>query len=273
MAHPPLRVGLIGAGANTRSRHIPGLLALPNGDLWIGFRGKGVSRLRSGRNTNYTKSDGLPSGFVSKLVQDRDGTIWAGTDGGPARFDHDQWQPVGTDWGYPGGKVTSLFVDRHGTLWIAGDGNAVLFLPRGSMKLQATGIEIGQTSQIVESPDDAEALAPGWRRDRVGIVALAVPSGLASAAEARALLRALRPSAVYALADASAKNDDLFELVDAMGGVDALWLEGLGSTITPADVLALGIPVARLDGEAATPERWALVVDEAVRRRGAPVAR
>jgi predicted dehydrogenase len=28
MAHPPLRVGLIGAGANTRSRHIPGLLAI-----------------------------------------------------------------------------------------------------------------------------------------------------------------------------------------------------------------------------------------------------
>jgi predicted dehydrogenase len=30
MPHPPLRVGLIGAGANTRERHIPGLLALPD---------------------------------------------------------------------------------------------------------------------------------------------------------------------------------------------------------------------------------------------------
>jgi predicted dehydrogenase len=30
MAHQPLRVGLVGAGANTRSKHIPGLLALPN---------------------------------------------------------------------------------------------------------------------------------------------------------------------------------------------------------------------------------------------------
>ncbi len=33
MAHSPLRVGLIGAGANTRSRHIPGLLALPDVNL------------------------------------------------------------------------------------------------------------------------------------------------------------------------------------------------------------------------------------------------
>ena len=30
MAPPPLRVGLIGAGANTRLRHIPGLRALPD---------------------------------------------------------------------------------------------------------------------------------------------------------------------------------------------------------------------------------------------------
>jgi predicted dehydrogenase len=33
MAHHPLRVGLIGAGANTRSRHIPGLRALPDVEL------------------------------------------------------------------------------------------------------------------------------------------------------------------------------------------------------------------------------------------------
>jgi predicted dehydrogenase len=33
MPHPPLRVGLIGAGANTRTRHIPGLLALPGVEI------------------------------------------------------------------------------------------------------------------------------------------------------------------------------------------------------------------------------------------------
>lgn len=140
------------SGPAFQSSHISSLLALPNGDLWIGFRGKGVSRLRSGRNTNYTNSDGLPSGSVPKLVQDRDGTIWAGTDEGLARFDHDQWQSVGNDWGYPGGRVTTLFVDPHGTLWVAPRGKAVLFLPPGSKKLQTTGIEVTQTAQIVESP-------------------------------------------------------------------------------------------------------------------------
>src|SRR6516164_3431732 len=33
MATSPLRVGLIGAGANTRSRHIPGLRALPQVEI------------------------------------------------------------------------------------------------------------------------------------------------------------------------------------------------------------------------------------------------
>jgi predicted dehydrogenase len=33
MAHPPLRVGLVGAGANTRARHIPGLRALPDVEI------------------------------------------------------------------------------------------------------------------------------------------------------------------------------------------------------------------------------------------------
>src|SRR5215472_6819030 len=33
MAQSPLRIGLIGAGANTRSRHIPGLRALPDVEI------------------------------------------------------------------------------------------------------------------------------------------------------------------------------------------------------------------------------------------------
>src|SRR5262249_42283396 len=33
MTHPSLRVGLIGAGANTRTRHIPGLRAVPDVEL------------------------------------------------------------------------------------------------------------------------------------------------------------------------------------------------------------------------------------------------
>jgi PAS domain S-box-containing protein len=144
------------------SSTIMSLLALPNGDLWIGFLDEGVSRLREGRNTNYANADGLPLGIVFSLAQDREGVIWAGSNTGLARFDHDQWKRVGNDWGYPGGKTMALFVDRHGTLWVASE-KAVFFLPPGSRKLQPAGVEIGHTRQIIESGGGALWLAETTR--------------------------------------------------------------------------------------------------------------
>jgi ligand-binding sensor domain-containing protein len=85
------------SGPPFQSYFITSLLALPNGDLWIGFHEKGVSRLRDGTNTNYTNADGLPSGGVVRLVQDREGAIWAGTNGGLARFEDGRWQRIGDD--------------------------------------------------------------------------------------------------------------------------------------------------------------------------------
>ena len=139
------------SGSAFQSSNIVSLLALPNGDLWIGFREKGVSLLRDGSNTNYTDSDGLPSGSVTRLVQDRDGAIWAATDGGLARFEHGRWQRIGKDWGYPAARAKTLYLDRQGTLWVAGP-DTVVFLPHGSRKFQTTGIKIGYTYQIIESP-------------------------------------------------------------------------------------------------------------------------
>ena len=150
------------SGPAFQSSNIVSLLALPNGDLWIGFREKGVSRLRDGSNTNYTDSDGLPSGSVTRLVQDRDGAIWAATDGGLARFEHGRWQRIGKDWGYPAARAKTLYLDRQGTLWVAGP-DTVVFLPHGSRKFQTTGIKIGSTYQIIESPRDALWMAETTR--------------------------------------------------------------------------------------------------------------
>ena len=134
------------------SSNITSLLALPNGDLWIGFHEKDVSRLRDGKNTNYTKADGLPSGGVVGLVQDRDGAIWAGTNGGLARFEDERWHGIGVDWSYPGASAAAVYVDRHGILWVATE-NTVVFLPPGSRRFQTTGAQVGVTRQIVESPN------------------------------------------------------------------------------------------------------------------------
>jgi hypothetical protein len=79
---------------------------------------------------------------------------------------------------------------------------------------------------------------------------------------ARAVITSLRPTAVWGLADSTTKTQDIAAWVETLGGVDALALENIGGTTSPAAVLGTGIPVARLDGQPATAARWvATVVD------------
>jgi hypothetical protein len=112
----------------------------------------------------------------------------------------------------------------------------------------------------VRTPDEAADLSTGWRRDRVGVVVVHASSAEADRRWAREMLRAMRPSCVWGLARASTKPEDVGRWANDIGGVDALVVDEVAGTVTPAAILSAGIPVARLDGEPATPERWADVV-------------
>lgn len=110
----------------------------------------------------------------------------------------------------------------------------------------------------------ASALHPGWRRDKVAVVAVYAPPMGTTQSWTREVLRALRPSCVWAMVGATTKPDDVRRWVGAIGGVDALVMTDVDATATPASILSLGIPIACLDEEPATPERWAAVVAELV---------
>ncbi len=74
------------------------------------------------------------------------------------------------------------------------------------------------------------------------------------------LIAALRPTAVWGVVDATAKTEDIAAWAEDLGGVDALALEHLDATVSPAAVLGLGTPVARIDGQPATAARWVATV-------------
>ncbi len=112
----------------------------------------------------------------------------------------------------------------------------------------------------VRTPDEAADLSAGWRRDGVGVVVVHASSAEADRRWAREMLRAMRPSCVWGLARASTKPEDVERWANDIGGVDALVVDEVAGTVTPAAILSAGIPVVRLDGEPATPERWADVV-------------
>lgn len=122
---------------------------------------------------------------------------------------------------------------------------------------------------VVHDEQEAADLAPGWRRDRVGVVAVSVTSLSRDGAWARNVLRALAPSMTIALASATAKAEDIGAFCAAIGGVDALVIEGLEATLTPASVLATGIPVGMLDAMPADAATWADVATRALARRSA----
>ncbi|HZT83535.1 MAG TPA: Gfo/Idh/MocA family oxidoreductase, partial [Gemmataceae bacterium] len=68
MAQRPLRIGLIGAGANTRLRHIPGLRALPDVEIVA------VVNRRPASTAAAAREYGIPRTFErwQDLVADRD---------------------------------------------------------------------------------------------------------------------------------------------------------------------------------------------------------
>jgi signal transduction histidine kinase/ligand-binding sensor domain-containing protein len=136
------------SGGPFPAQDVTSLLALPNGDLWIGFRSGRVSLLRDG--TNYTVREGVPNGAIWGFAQDREGTIWAASNSGLARLEGDLWKEVGKDWSFPGRLANTVFLDGQGTLWVATE-DTLVFLPSGARRFQLTGIAVGQVLQIAQA--------------------------------------------------------------------------------------------------------------------------
>jgi signal transduction histidine kinase/streptogramin lyase len=141
------------------------LLALPDGDLWIGFYSGEISLLQNGHAVNYGRRDGVPKDAVLCLARDQEGTIWAGSAYGLVRLENNRWKTMESRWNFPGTAARAIFVGRDGTLWVATE-STIVFLPKGASKFQATGIHVGQVSQIVEAPNGKLWMAESTRSVR-----------------------------------------------------------------------------------------------------------
>jgi hypothetical protein len=115
---------------------------------------------------------------------------------------------------------------------------------------------------LVRSAEEAAERAPGWRRSEPSVVVVDQAVTGAERTWAGHVIAALRPTAVWAVVDATSKTEDITAWSGDLGGVDALALENLDATVSPASALGRGLPVARLDGQPATAPRWvATIVD------------
>lgn len=94
------------------------LLLDRRGNLWVGGSFGLIRRTATGELSHYTVQNGLPATFVRCIWEDRDGNIWAGTDGGLARLEdgHFSSNPLGNS--RDRDLVRSIYEDAEGNLWV-----------------------------------------------------------------------------------------------------------------------------------------------------------
>lgn len=107
------------AGQQLPSSYIRSLRATRDGTLWIGT----WLGLSSWKDSKLTQHPELAGQSVGRILEDRDGTVWAGTRYPPpgklCAFRGDGAQCYG-DGGEFGERASSLYEDHTGTLWVGG---------------------------------------------------------------------------------------------------------------------------------------------------------
>ena len=91
----------------------------PDGTLWVGSLGGGLTRLQNTRLTVFTTKDGLQSDLIRALLLDADGTLWIGTDGGGLnRWSHGRMAGFTMQQGLLDNIILQILADDDGCLWL-----------------------------------------------------------------------------------------------------------------------------------------------------------
>ena len=80
---------------------------------------EGLFRIYEGKVERYTETDGLSNEIVLSLLEDKEGNIWVGTDGGLDRFREYKVTRISRREGISSSGVNSVFASREGDgVWI-----------------------------------------------------------------------------------------------------------------------------------------------------------
>ena len=109
------------------------------GSIWIATYNGGLGRLKPRRVATYSIVDGLPAKVVGSIVQDRDGTIWAGAQCGPvSEFRDGRFTPRFTEY-TKDACAWVVWPSRDGALWIGTRGHGLYRWFDGRMEHFGTG--------------------------------------------------------------------------------------------------------------------------------------
>jgi ligand-binding sensor domain-containing protein/signal transduction histidine kinase len=108
--------------SNAPALHDDGILALRvarDGAVWIGTEGGGLVRYKNGVFRPFGPSEGLTNGFVRAIYEDRNRTLWVGTDRGFFHQTGDRFIRLDDTAEVPLATVTGTGEDEAGKIWVA----------------------------------------------------------------------------------------------------------------------------------------------------------
>ncbi len=114
----------------------------PDGYIWIGTKGGGISRFDGKVFKNYSTSEGLPSIGILHTTVDRKGTLWAATDAGLAYLKGNNFVAVTKQNFFK--LIIKIYADRENNLWVC-DLNLGLFKYNGK---DFTKIPLGDSANV-----------------------------------------------------------------------------------------------------------------------------
>ena len=119
------------------------------GALWIGTAG-GVVRWQNGVGEIFNSAKGLSSNLVLSLFEDREGSMWIGTEaGGLNLLKSKKFNTFTTKDGLPNDLVKAIYQDAQGGIWIGSNGGGLTLFRNG--KFQTWTTKDGLSSDVVLS--------------------------------------------------------------------------------------------------------------------------
>jgi len=119
---------------------VPSLARDAAGNMWFGTINNGLLRLsaKSGAVDRFSSERGLPNNRVAALMVDREGSVWAGTNGGLLRLGDAPFSTWNGDQGLSDDYVRALAEGRDGSLWVG--------TSRGLNRIHGGSVEASYTS-------------------------------------------------------------------------------------------------------------------------------
>lgn len=145
-------------GERLLGRYVAGLLAHPNGELWISYLYGGMSVLHRGRLRHLPPVSGKPIGVSWNMAADG-ANVWVASSTGLFRYRDGSWQRFGAREGFGAHFAGAVYRDHYGRLWTSGAGHVYGF-DRAANRFERLFAVAGDTV-FVTSPDGRVWAADG----------------------------------------------------------------------------------------------------------------